>query len=252
MEIGHRSPELYPDVEAAGSLAEAVQAALAALGSDLQVTGWPHASSQPFAYARAEVGGRFCQIKLAKNERVFLSDFWDQGVCLAHAQSQSLGEIAGAISYWIAGGPHAPLAGALPCLQFNAQAQVHEAGAAAEVEARWTEIRDYVRRRMPKLSPLVEELADIPAVRALYPYTSLHWICLSRCTGYPFSGDCPNAACTGDSLYEVQLDRTPLGTGSAAEAARLVAAHLPPGCGPAVQGTAEDLTYLTEVRVDRC
>src|SRR5258708_4271848 len=102
---------------------------------------------------------------------------------------------------------------------------------------------------------------EVPVLRRLFPFTSLVWLCFSRCTGYPFSGDCPSV-CSSRWIPDLAARPTPeqraalgsekpytvadskgrfLGEGNAAEAIELIVRHLPPNCGPAVQGTADDL-----------
>src|SRR5262249_37534363 len=105
-----------------------------------------------------------------------------------------------------------------------------------------------VRGQLPMLTPLVEKAMAVPALRRLFPFTSLYSLCFSRCTGYPFSGDCPSAAPAGDIRRGAADPRFRvtdakgglLGEGTAAEAVEWLVQHLPPNCGPAVQGTADE------------
>jgi hypothetical protein len=79
-------------------------------------------------------------------------------------------------------------------------------------------------------------------LRRLFPYTSLNIFCFSRCTGYPFTLDTPFVRPVMENWYEVMsASGLVLGRGDAEAAAELVVANLPPGCGPAVPGTADDL-----------
>ena len=101
----------------------------------------------------------------------------------------------------------------------------------------------------PDFVPLVQEAMKTRQLRLLRPfiaklwaYTNRHGLCFSRCTGYPFSGDCPYIVPLGSGRYEVILpSREIVGEGDAQEAVALAVQHLPPGCGPAVHGTASDL-----------
>lgn len=87
-----------------------------------------------------------------------------------------------------------------------------------------------------------------PQLRVLFPFTSVTVLHLSRCTRYQFSLDVPCVVPDGTGRFEVM--RTPnMVTGprmigvsvTAAEAVALIAAHLPERCGPAIDGTAENL-----------
>ena len=81
----------------------------------------------------------------------------------------------------------------------------------------------------------------------LYPFTSHNILNFSRCTGIcRTSGDIPGISPEPDGRYRVLRDhlRSNLGIGSAEEAVAIVIAHLPPNCGPAVSGTADDLPNL--------
>jgi hypothetical protein len=107
------------------------------------------------------------------------------------------------------------------------------------VEERWrTYLKDF---GFPELVPFVQAAARRPELRQLFPYTSLNRFCFSRCTGYPFTRDTPLVQPVENGEYEVVLEDVVLGRGNAEQAAKLVVAHLPPGCGPAVPGTADDL-----------
>lgn len=91
------------------------------------------------------------------------------------------------------------------------------------------------------LVPLVVEAKKRAELRKLFPYTSHGSLCLSPCTGYPYSGDCPYASPKKAEDYSV-FDRTgkPVGRGDAVRAVQLLIDHLPPGFGKAKKGTRDD------------
>lgn len=256
----------YSDVAEAGGLAQAIDAQLKAIGSRLRVKKADDElpSLFPFDWEVVQENHRFCQVNLAADRRLFMSDFWDRGVCLAHGSTSSLREIAEAIDVWIAQQRQMrKLQREFPFVRFEPKAVAHELGAAAEVDRAWQNL--YERSRLDgyrDLAPLIDEAMQVPALRQLFPFTSLSALCLSRCTGYPFSGDCPSACATSRGVIQGLLTpehrdllppmkaytvadstgRRLLGHGDAAEAVELMVRHLPPNCGPAVQGTADDLT----------
>ncbi|WP_406738309.1 DUF6193 family natural product biosynthesis protein [Streptomyces sp. NBC_00853] len=83
-----------------------------------------------------------------------------------------------------------------------------------------------------------------PALRELFPAVSHGVLYLSRCIQYPWTRDIGTPFPRAGGGYRVrrQSDNTLLGvTDTVEEAYRLIAAHLPEGCGPAIDGTANDL-----------
>lgn len=95
---------------------------------------------------------------------------------------------------------------------------------------------------------LIEASYAHPQLQALFPFHSHGSPNFSRCTGFPYTHDVP-VVTPVDGRYRVTWwkTRSPHGPADIGEAddprdaVALVAAHLPPGCGPAVAGTADDL-----------
>jgi hypothetical protein len=94
----------YSDLTDAGGLGRAIQAQLKAIGSALCVKkpDSEFSRSLPFDWEVVEEKQRFSQISIAKHQRLFMVDFWDRGVCLAHASTPTLPKVAEAINAWIA------------------------------------------------------------------------------------------------------------------------------------------------------
>lgn len=229
------APGLYDDVLAFGGLKAAVQDALSRHGSslqakDLELEGFP-------AHTLVEAGDRFSQVYLAKTERLFLVDFWEKGVCLANANTPALPDLARVIHAWNGRRRTLEEIGIEP----NPGAQSFIDG--TEIEDCWAVLlREEPNRGEWPLLPFLAEAAKQPVLRGLFPYMSMMALCFSRCTGYPYTGDCPVVIPVGPGRYRV-MDRAQkmLGEGSAAEAVQFVLSHLPPECGRAVKGTAHDL-----------
>jgi hypothetical protein len=97
----------------------------------------------------------------------------------------------------------------------------------------------------PIIRPVVEAAHAEPALRQLFPFTS-HWsLHFTRCTGVPYSRDIPFIAPLGGGRYRVgdPTHGNTLGeTDDPRHAISFVLDHLPASCGPAVAGTADDLT----------
>ena len=236
--VSKTTDDLYPDLIAGGGLASALQSALREIGSVLTVSELDKGINF-VVYARVESWPRFSQVYIAAEERLFLFDFWARGVLLAQGQNGLLSEAAGAIDKWVASScSTAELAAAFSCVAVEPGATAYERG--EEVEERW---RSYISGiGFPELAAFVEAASRRPELRQLFPYTSLNMFCFSRCTGYPFTRDTPFVRPMTEGQYEVfTASGAVLGRGDAEEAAQLVVANLPPGCEPAVPGTANDM-----------
>lgn len=237
MQLSKELNDLYPDLAAAGGLADALQAALREIGSALTVSELDP-SINFIVYARVQSGDRFSQVYIGAEQRMFSFDFWVRGVMLAQAGTPDLGETARAIDTWVGSDcGTADLAGAFDFVDVQANAFAFERG--EEVEDRW---QSYLKSvGFPELEAFVAAASRRPQLRQLFPFTSLNTFCFSRCTGYPFTRDTPRVRPLQEGEYEVvSPSGAVLGRGNAEEAAELVVANLP-DCGPAVPGTAVDL-----------
>jgi hypothetical protein len=230
--------DLYPDLIALGGLENTLQSALREIGSALTVLELDKDLSLAIC-ACVESGSRYSQVRIAAEERLFFLDFWARGVMLAQGRTPRMDEVAQAIDKWVASScGTADLAAAFRFVVVEPKAAAYERG--EEVEDRW---RFYISEiAFPELVPFVEAASRRPQLRYLFPYTSMNTFCFSRCTGYPFTLDTPFVRPVKENWYEVlSASGVVLGRGDAEAAAELVVANLPPGCGPAVPGTADDM-----------
>ena len=231
-------PTLYPDLAHAGSLQAAVQDDLSRSGHHLNALVEP-APGWPYVGARIENDHRHTSILIGIQERVFLIEFWAQGVMMAQGSTVDLHEATEAAYGWHTGSSLRELRAAWPFVNFGTLAEAHERGDAPQVK--WQILHD--SPHLPELHPLVDAAMAQPRLRALFPYTSLATLHLSRCTGYPYTTDLPYVQPLSDGRFQVVepagLHHTAVG---AAEAVALLLAALPHDCGPAVAGTAEQFT----------
>ncbi len=240
---------LYPDMEAHGSLARLFNALFLEMGSPLHCK-----DSLLFKHAGGYVkyGPRKSQLSLAAKERSFHFDFWQDGVCLG--------------SFWVA--DPAPIAQVLHQLlalnrnpleleaefswfQLDAKAHAFLNGPRAYTERQWQYLDDHLREHdhLQQLHPVLVLARAHPQRGLLYPFTSMCSLQFSLCTGYPF--DTPFPAISMTSLTEIERpiygvkrreNNAPSEFEGEAEAAiNFLANQLPPNCGPARQGTANDL-----------
>ncbi|MER6597472.1 DUF6193 family natural product biosynthesis protein [Streptomyces parvus] len=118
-----------------------------------------------------------------------------------------------------------------------------KARSAAEiVAAEWSAVLSY---GWDRIDPAVPRAAyRHPALRELWPMVSHGVLYLSRCTQWPWTSDVGTAYPLAKGGYRVRRDsdNTLLGeVDTMEEAYELIAATLPEGCGPAVDGTPDVL-----------
>ncbi len=238
-----RIADFYPDVASAGSLDKLLRAwMLQRVGASgctfLRET---QAERSPYwAFCRTAL--REGDIACASQERLFLAAFWERGVELARLQTTSIDVLAAALLAWYVQGSRASvLRQAVPNASILDHAAAYEAGAQAYVDYRWSRFLSD-RTSAPGFAELVDAAAERPELRQLLPFASHERLCFSRCTGYPFTMDCPSIApLTGDT-YRVQgANQRSLGNAGLADALGIVISNLPPGVGPARHGRAHDL-----------
>lgn len=270
---------LYPDIASAGSLDGAVSKSLADIGSGLVASTIPVEQFMP--YAHVEDGPRFSQVYIAGGQRLFLFDFWSEGIMFGSGSSPELSDVARTIHSWIV--DKATIEKMLSLFAFfspTESGKAHEAG--TYVEEQWKGLIESwkamespfrIRSRKQLLSflfslsliekfrlvkgyftyptqntkkysplPLIKAAMKRPELRQLFPYTSLTQLCFSRTTGYPFTNDCPVIVPQGDGRYFVCMPNSQefIGEGTVDEVIEMAVRHLPPNCGPAINGTADD------------
>lgn len=235
---------LYPELEEVGGLRNALAAEFGRLDSGLKDVSDSSSDIMPFTYSRVEKANKFSQVYLAAQEKLYLPDFWREGVCLAHGKTSSLTELAKAVDFWLCKDvTTAELASAFPFIEPNEKAAAFDEN--REVEYTWTQIQSDDSKK--ELKTFVDLAIKDEVLGKLFPFTSLYTLCFSRCTGYPYTYDAPTVTPVsktlfGRSKYEVRLpDNEVIGRGNAAEAIALVKANLPLDIKRAVKGTAEDL-----------
>jgi hypothetical protein len=139
------------------------------------------------------------------------------------------------------------------------EAELTARDASVEVSERWADLEasltelaksDPIPSSEPPrdwipLLPLVSAIRVHPVLGKLSAFRSLWFLCLNRCTKYPFSDDYPAIRPGDDGLIEVYVHPwTLVGSGDATEAVRLLVEHLPPDCGPAIDGDVDDLRRI--------
>ncbi|RZK33972.1 MAG: hypothetical protein EOO61_14360 [Hymenobacter sp.] len=235
---------MYPELDAAGGLGNALNAEFIKLDSCLKILSNSSLDKIPFPHSVVKKGKKFSQIYLAANEKLYLPDFWREGVCLAQGRTNKLTDLAKVLDFWLCQDvTTAELSAAFSFVNPHHKAVAFDED--DEIAYTWACIQADESRT--DLKAFVDLAIRDVVLNKLFPFTSLFTLCFSRCTGYPYTCDTPTVTPTGKRIfgryqYEVKLPGNKLaGSGSAAEALAIVKANLPPGIKPAIKGTAEDL-----------
>jgi hypothetical protein len=235
-----RMPQFYPELAGGNDLASLFEHKLSQAQAGVKVGSRYHTKKTSRYSVNFEQSDRIAGVMLAAEERLFLVDLWDQGVQMGSAQTPDLNGAVGVIHAFLADQlSTAELHERFPFLTIGDQAQVHELGAAAEVAWQWDNVKRHAAEFSPDLLPLLNTLVDRPPFNQLFPYMSLEALCFSRCTGCPYTGDCPVVVALGTDDYEVRDMRgKTFGRGDKNTALDLLITNTPPTFGPAVQGNA--------------
>jgi hypothetical protein len=256
---------MYPELEKIGGLANALNNEFENIKSSLRVSIEKDKIKMPFTYVRVEHGSKFSQIYIAANEKLYLPDFWRDGVCLANGQTKSIVELAKVIDYWLSQNVSTKLLSEkFEFVSSSEGANAFDEG--NEVQYKWNNML-LVENSFPELMDFINLASKDEILSKLFPFTSLYTLCFSRCTGYPFSTEnIPNVTPkqhqftlpknkdfqnkqetsqllhTDKYLYIVTNNKSEyLGEGNAEEALKLVKENLPNNIGPAIKGTADNI-----------
>lgn len=254
---------MYPELENAGGLSNAINLELTKINSFLRVTIEEKHIKIPVIYARVENGKKFSQICIASEETLYLSDFWRDGVCLAHASTNSISELVKAVDYWLTQNVSTyELAKQFNFVKPGDKAEIFDAN--KEVEFTWNFL--VAEDDSLGLKEFVKLASNNEILNKLFPFTSLYTLCFSRCTGFPFdTKDLPSVTpvefahfvmskgsaeyakirttdtVPNSKIYVVTKNRTQyIGEGNAPEVLKIVLDSLPIDIGPARKGTADN------------
>jgi Family of unknown function (DUF6193) len=234
---------LYPEISKVGSLTKALNNEFEKIRCSLTCTIYDDLHKLPFAYARVEKDNRYSQVYLAAKQKLFLSDFWRDGVCLAHGNTESINELAKVLDYWLSSDNDTKsLRNKFQFVTANEKAVAFDEK--REVEYTWNLILNDNSRA--DIRNFVELAINDTVLSKLFPFASLTRLCFSRCTGYPYTHDTPIVIPISADIYEVRLSNNDVvGRGTAQKALAMVKSNLPLDIKPAISGTANDLENFT-------
>lgn len=254
---------MYPELEKVGGLKNAIDSEFEKLNSGLRVTRNSDLDKVPLTFALIENGNKFSQVYIAAENHLYLPDFWKEGVCLAHGETDNISNLGQVLDFWLCNDVSTKvLADKFAFVVPYENASAFENN--EEVE--------YVWRFLLKeddtlgLKEFINLASKDELLNKLFPFTSLYTLSFSRCTGFPFdTNDLPNVteieyihfalpkntseyskivqdtSIQNKTTYVVTKNKTQyIGQGNAEEALRIVKANLPDNVQPARKGTAED------------
>ncbi len=181
-------------------------------------------------------------------------DLWDRGVPAGRLSCSSLTDTVAFLRAALARDtPVGTIQSEMPFFRASESGLIQDKGRDAYLDYQWQELFKILEENseffmFAKLYKLAQIASETPKLRQLLPYTSVGRFCFSHCLGFPFSYDCPSAQWMGENQIQVYgasgmngWHNHPVGIGNAHEAAQMLADALPPNCGPAILGTADDL-----------
>lgn len=236
---------LYPELIKAGGLSFGLNNAFKVIDSTLR-TKVDHGEELPFAYCRVHKNHKFSQIYIAAEKKLYLSDYWKNGVCFANGETGNIIDLAESIDFWINNDiTTKTLAMKFEFIRPSESSEAFDNG--NELEFAWNRL---LESGFDSLMKFIELAIEDDTVSKLFPFTSLYTLCFSRSTGYPYESDdlpgvtpkmdswtLPNKTAKKDLQKEFPGDETIyivtknkseyLGEGNAADALELVKRNLP-------------------------
>lgn len=236
--------DLYPELKKAGGLGNALNVAFESIGSTLRVAD----------HSTVRNGNKFCPVHTAAEEKLYILDFWRDGVLLAHAKTNNIIQVAKAIDHWLNQNVSTlEFSRRFSFVQATGKAQAFDEN--REVEFTWNLLA--AEDDSMRLKAFIDLARQHEVLSKLFPFTSLSTLCFSKCTGYPFdTADLPEVTSlehlhiplsevdnvTPSNAYVVTKNRTQyIGHGNAEEALKIVCDNLPKHIGPARKGTTDEM-----------
>ncbi|HNO76577.1 MAG TPA: DUF6193 family natural product biosynthesis protein [Phycisphaerae bacterium] len=236
-----RGAELYPEIHSASAMGAMLESALRTIGSELKVQIDVYALP-PIMSVIVAGPERSFRLRLALDERLFLSSFFENGITMANGQTPDIHDTARAVDSWI--GKRSTIAELteFDFIGLGHFAKEYEAG--IEVDAQWECFLNGFLDDFPELLAFAVLAKDQPILRQLFPIKSLYYLCFSMCTRHPFygTGSWIRGGLPGGRYEVTGLENKLLYRGAVLEnVLSVVVANIPPDCGPAISGTAHDI-----------
>ncbi|WP_433073513.1 DUF6193 family natural product biosynthesis protein [Dactylosporangium sp. CA-052675] len=229
--------EFYPDVVAAGGLAELLREYGLDAVADERNPLHRATVATPVGYRNG------LEVSAFQHERKFsvVGGEAHQHLPLVAGYTHDLREVAVVAEAWCDGTPVSGICERARFMEPTGRFEVPDGDPAALAESEWQAVRiEMAGAGLPRLRLITEAAYAEPALRRLYPYTS-HWVLKFSSTTRPFLRD------VGLSLWAEAEDAfvvrsrylgDVIGESTTAEQAVAIAVRqLPPGLGPVTAGT---------------
>lgn len=171
---------MYPELENVGGLQNAIDIEFKKINSILRVTKANELEKIPLTYARIKNKDKFSQVYIGAEEKLYLSDFWKEGVCLAHGKTKSITDLGCVLNCWLCNDiTTKELADKFNFVIPNDKAFAFDEN--KEVEYTWNSILQNETKE--EIHDFIKIAINDDVLNKLFPFTSLYTLCFSRCTG---------------------------------------------------------------------
>lgn len=198
-------------------------------------------------YADKKVG-----IGLARDEKLFIVDFWNQGILLAEGRSSHWLDMVDAITDWLTCDVTSTVfSNKFQGINPTAIAEAFDEN--KEIEFSWNRLLQSEQNE--PLGALIALAAD-EVLQTLFPYMSLYTLLLSRCTGYPYDSQNLPTVTPAVNFFDIETQERQVGTttqvdvqyvvadtemnvlgkGTAKEAIAMIKTYIPADIQPATKG----------------
>jgi len=227
----------YPELILKKNLTNVFDSEMRKINPELKID--PSDSKNPLPYyARFEKNEKSCQILLAKHKRAFLVDYWKQGILLANSGINKIKNAALSINEWIMKDNNfREFKEKYPFVIFTDIAEDFENN--NEVDYSWKKYLKEIPEQHPELQNFVFEAYKNDTIKKLFPFMSLNNFCFSRCTGYPYTTDCPYVCAENGKITIKNRKGEILGKTSVEESIKIILDNIPKDFSFAVKGTAD-------------
>jgi hypothetical protein len=93
--------KMYPELDKVGGLPNALDIEFKKHNSILRVSQDSELDKIPVMYVRIENRQKFSQVYIGAEEKIYLPDFWKEGVCLAHGKTADISDLARVLDFWL-------------------------------------------------------------------------------------------------------------------------------------------------------
>jgi hypothetical protein len=231
----------YPEIKKAGSLVKAIQYELNLINSGLTVQNINEESSHPLTNVAIINYNKFVEVGVFKSVKTYSLSFSRNGTCIASGHTTNIKELVSATEVW--------LNQDIKTLDFTRNFEfvgaLDHASAfdnGTEIEYYWNKCFNEPYLQESGIADFIAEALKHKRIQNLFPFMSMDCLCLSRCTGYPYTTDIPAIIALGKKEYRiVDMEQKTIFEGQLDNALEVLLGHIPENVGRAKSCTAEDL-----------